>query len=99
MECLDVLEDRPCRRHLGVVGTGRVQALVGHLVVEEVTLVRQLGQQPGAHDHQALMHRVGLVETEQVDVRAERGDVGQAVRGERHAVDDHPGTDGVGEWP
>ena len=25
------------------------------------------------------------------------GDVGQAVRGERHAVDDHPGTDRVGQ--
>jgi hypothetical protein len=94
---LDVVEHRACRCHLGVVGAGRVQALVGHVVVEEVTLVGQLGEQTGAHHHQPLVHRVRLVEAEEVDVGADRGDVGKAVRSERHAVDDHASPDGVCE--
>ena len=95
MECFDVVEHRARRRDLRMIGPGRVEALVGHAVVEEVALVRQLCHQPGAHDHQALMHRVGLVEAEQVDIGADRSDVGDRVRGERHPVDDHPCTDAV----
>ena len=91
----DVVEHRPGGRDLRVVGSGRIQPLVRNIVVEEVALVRQLVEEPVADDHQALVDRVRLVQAEQIHVGIERGDVGQGVRHERDAVDDHPRTDRV----
>ena len=81
---------------LGVVGTGGDEALARLGLVEEMALVGQLGGERGPDRHDALMRAVGLVGREQIDVAAERQQIGQAVRGVGDAVDDGDGAEGLG---
>ncbi len=74
-------------RDLGVVRPGRGEAVARLGVVEEVTLIGEARREFGPDGHDALMGTIGLVGGEHVDVGAERGDVGQAVRRVADAVD------------
>ncbi len=85
------------RGDLRVVGAGRGETGRRISRVEEVTLVGQLGVQVPAQVHGAEVRAVDLVQGEEIDVRARRGNVRHAVRAEGHAVDDGPGAGLVDE--
>ena len=89
----DVVEHGACGRFLRMIGTRRSQSLGRKTLVEEVSLVRELVEDAVARDEQALVHRVHLVEAEEIQVGTECSNVGQAVGRERHTVDDRASTD------
>ena len=60
-------------------------------------LIGQLVEQAVPDNHQTLMHRIRLVQAEEIDVGVEGSDVRDAVRSERHAVNDHSCANAVGQ--
>ena len=62
IERVEVLGDPACGSHLCVIGSGRDQPLGRLAGVEVVTFIPQPLEQLCAHDHQALVRPVRLVE-------------------------------------
>ena len=76
IERVEVLRNAARGGHLRMIRAGRDQALQGIRLIEVVSFVGEALEEPRTHHHQSLVRAVGLVEREEIDVRAELRHVG-----------------------